>query len=165
MGEEVRGLWAGVWCGQRTGRGFTPAPGKRGPRAVRSGVADGSGSEHQGYPADVVEDGLRGREEILEVVRVIGGEGQDFFPGAFIQHELQCPRARVARCSGHPAELVVAELAYFDAVVGDWLLWCRAHVPVLAGCPARAASLPDVFVDLRIAALTRAGGLSTGPTM
>jgi hypothetical protein len=54
--------------------------------ATRLVMTDRSGSEHEGLPAHVVEDGVRGRQEILQVVHVVGVDGQDLFPRAFIEH-------------------------------------------------------------------------------
>jgi len=101
--------------------------------AARSAVPDGGGAEHQGASADVVEDGPGADEQVLEVVGVIRIEGQDFFPRALIQDQLQGIGTGCPGIASDPAELVVTDLAYGDAVVGDGLA-DLGHAVLPASC-------------------------------
>lgn len=88
------------------------------------GFTGGDRSEHQGPTLDVIVNGLGGAQDVLEVIGVIGVNGQDFLLGALVQDELQSPSARLSRISCYPRELVVAELAHVDGIIGDGLLGC-----------------------------------------
>lgn len=48
-------------------------------------------AEHQGPALDVVVDGLRRGEQVLEVVGVISVDRQYFFPCSLVEDQLQGP--------------------------------------------------------------------------
>lgn len=87
----------------------------------RNSVPHGRGAEHEHTAIDVVEDVAGGAEKIPEIVGVIAAQGENFLPGPLVKHKLQGVRAVLAGFASNPAELVVAEMADLDAVVGDGL--------------------------------------------
>src|SRR5918993_2873812 len=84
-------------------------------------AADFGDTEHEHAAFDVVVHVARVDEQVLQVVGVVGVDGEDFFPGALVEDELQGVGAGLSGLTGHPGELVVGQLANLDAVVSDRL--------------------------------------------
>ena len=77
---------------------------------LANALVAGLGHSHQHPTTDAIEDGLGVLQDVLEVVRIVGGDGQDLSqaPLSSTSCSVQVPFSPLS--PAEPAELIVAEL-------------------------------------------------------